>query len=389
MAIGLSPGGSSIYSSPSRSDQVLVGTTGGLAIIERDARGARWHVAEQTLTDKHVSSIIFEPESGLVFAGCFHGSVHASADGGRTWERRDGGLTMDNVYSLASVRLKGRVRVYVGTEPAHLFTSDDLGLHWTEQAALRSVPSVPRWTFPAPPHQAHVKHINFAPDNPATIYACVEVGALLKSSDSGETWEELHTLFDTGGESAEHRLHAAHHVAYLAHTRGEGVEGADTHRTVIHHSNPGRIYAVSGYGMYVSSDGGRTFERWIDRSAELGAYPDGLVLHPREPDLMFIAAAQTSPGDWRETHTAGARISRSRDGGRTWEVLRGGLPDRLQGNIEALSLEEWGDGFAVFAATTSGEVFCSEDGGDRWSLIASRLGPVSKGDHYVPLSVAV
>ena len=104
---------------------------------------------------------------------------------------------------------------------------------------------------------------------------------------------------------------------------------------------------------------------------------------------MFIAAAQTSPGYWRETHTAGARISRSRDNGRTWEVLRGGLPDRLKGNIEALSLEEWTDGFAVFAATTSGEVFSSDDSGDSLSLIAGGLGPVSKGNHYIPLSVTV
>ena len=389
MAIALSPGGTSIYSCPSRSNQVLVGTKGGVAILERDSRGPGWHVAHQGLTDKHVSSIIFEQESGLVFAGCYHGSVHASADGGKTWERRAKGITEDNVYSLANIQRDGRVRVYAGTEPAHLFYSDDLGLNWTEQVTLRSVPSVPHWTFPARPYQAHVKHINFAPDDPATIYACIEVGALLRSRDFGETWEDLHTLFDTGGESEAHRLHAEHHRVHLDHTQGESAEGGDTHRTVIHHSNPNRIYAVSGYGMYVSSDSGKTFERWTDRKSELGGYPDGLVFVPSQPELMFIAAAQTSPGYWRETHTAGARISRSRDNGRTWEVLRGGLPDRLKGNIEALSLEEWTDGFAVFAATTSGEVFSSDDSGDSWSLIAGGLGPVSKGNHYIPLSVTV
>lgn len=34
MAIALSPGGSSIYSSPSRSNQILVGTKGGVTILE-------------------------------------------------------------------------------------------------------------------------------------------------------------------------------------------------------------------------------------------------------------------------------------------------------------------------------------------------------------------
>jgi photosystem II stability/assembly factor-like uncharacterized protein len=186
MAIGLSHGGTTIYSSPSRSNEVLVGTREGIAIIARE--GSAWQVAHRALTDRHVSAIIMEPESGLTIAGAFHGSVHVSADGGRTWEPRGNGLTQTNVYSLASTRVDGHARLYAGTEPAHLFVSDDLGLHWTEVPSLRSVPSVPKWSFPAPPHIGHVKHINFDPDNPTTIYASIEVGGLLKSTDAGQSW---------------------------------------------------------------------------------------------------------------------------------------------------------------------------------------------------------
>src|SRR5206468_4036486 len=96
-----------------------------------------------------------------------------------------------------------------------------------------------------------------------------------------------------------------------------------------------------------------------------------LVFHPSDPDLMFAASAKDGPGSWRETHFAGARISRSRDGGRTWETLSNGLPDRMQGNIEAMCLDADATGCSVFAATTSGEVFGSDDGGDSWQLIAA------------------
>src|SRR5262245_62879583 len=196
MPIGLSHGGSTIYSSSSLSADVLVGTREGIVTVERPASGADWRVKHRALTDRHISAIIKEPESGLTFAGAFSGSVHVSADNGETWEPRGNGLTETNVYSLTSQRVNGHVRLFAGTEPAHLFASDDLGLNWSEVPSLRTVPSVPKWSFPAPPHIGHVKHINFDPDKSTTIYASVEVGGLLKSTEAGRHWEEFSSLFE-------------------------------------------------------------------------------------------------------------------------------------------------------------------------------------------------
>ena len=107
MTITLSHGGPTIYRSAAPSRQVLVGTIEGVVHIERDPSGPAWHVADRTLTDKHVHAILIEPDSGTVFAGMKHGSLFASEDGGRTWELRDKGLTEHNVYSLACTRLGG------------------------------------------------------------------------------------------------------------------------------------------------------------------------------------------------------------------------------------------------------------------------------------------
>jgi len=356
MAIGLSHGGSTIYSSPSLSQEVLVGTKEGVAIIAREGSG--WKLAHRALTDKHISAIIIEPESGLTFAGAFHGSIHASPDGGRTWEPRANGLSEANVYSLASARINGHTRLFAGTEPAHLFISDDLGRHWSEVPSLRSVPSVPKWSFPAPPHIGHVKHINFEPQNPTTMYASVEVGGLLKSTDAGEHWQEFPSLYE------------------------------DVHRTMIHPSNPKFLYAVTGRGLYVSPEGGATWDQWTRREDEIGGYPDGFVFRPSDPKTIFMTAAHDAPGTWRTTHFAGARISRSKDGGRSWEILRNGLPDRLQASIEAFCLEEAGKSSAIFAATTAGEILSSEDDGESWKQIISGLAPISKGGHYRALVAA-
>ena len=208
MTIALSHGGTTIYSSRSPSNEVLVGTREGVVTIARENSDAEWQVTHRAIPDKHISAMITEPESGLMFAGAFHGSVQMSADGGKSWEPRGNGMTQDNVYSLAARHVDGQVRLFAGTEPAHLFVSDDLGVNWSEMPSLRSVPSVPKWNFPAPPHIGHVKHINFDPENPATIYASVEVGGLFRSTDAGEHWEEFPSLYE------------------------------DVHRLMIHPSNP-------------------------------------------------------------------------------------------------------------------------------------------------------
>ena len=352
MPIGLSHGGTTIYSSPSATRQILVGTREGAVTIERDAPGSQWRIAHRAITDKHLSAIIIEPESGLVFAGAFHGGVMVSADQGKSWEARNNGMTQNNVYSLAAKHINGRVRLFAGTEPAHLFVSDDLGLNWRELANLRAVPSVPKWSFPAPPHIGHVKHINFDPENPNTIYASVEVGGLLRSTDGGESWEEFPSLYE------------------------------DVHRLMIHPSNAKFLYAVTGRGLYAGPERGAAWEQWTRREDEIGGYPDGFVFRPSDPKLIFMTAAHDAPGTWRNTHFAGARISRSKDGGRSWEILKNGLPDRLQASIEAFCLEEAGPTTEIYAATTAGEVFYSNDLGDSWQVIVKGLAPISKAGHY-------
>jgi len=352
LAITLSHGGTTINSSPSPSNEVLVGTREGVVRIVRDGAGSGWSVADRSLTDRHIHAIIIEPTTGTVFAGASGGGIHASNDGGRTWEERSRGLSERDVYSLASTVIDGQPRLFAGTEPAHLFTSDDLGRSWRELPALRSVPGNEKWSFPAPPHVGHLKHINFDPTNPRTMFGSIEVGGLLKSTDSGQTWTEIPGMYE------------------------------DVHRTVINPKNPERIYVTGGDGVYVTSNGGKTWEHWTDRDSEIGGYPDLLVFVPSQPDRMFVAAAQCSPGEWRQSHFAGARISRSRDGGKTWEILGNGLPDRLQASVEAVALEESGSTVSLWAATTAGEVYYSGDAGDSWSIAVQGLAPITKGGHY-------
>src|SRR5438128_1126511 len=126
MTVCVSPGGRNLYISDAPEREVLLGTTDGAVCLRRDAGGA-WAVSEHGLRGKHVSALSVEPTRGLIFAGTHGDGIHASDDGGRTWQRRDAGLGFADIYSVNWTQVDGQLRLYAGTEPAHLYLSTDLG----------------------------------------------------------------------------------------------------------------------------------------------------------------------------------------------------------------------------------------------------------------------
>ena len=85
MFVCLSPGGQSLTQGEVAKDKLLVGTVDGIFAFQK--RGGSWESQGTMVPGKHFSSIIFERTTDTMFAGAFFGSVHASADGGKTWER--------------------------------------------------------------------------------------------------------------------------------------------------------------------------------------------------------------------------------------------------------------------------------------------------------------
>jgi hypothetical protein len=110
-------------------------------------------------------------------------------------------------------------------------------------------------------------------------------------------------------------------------------------------------------------------------------YPDAVVIHPDQPDLLFMSAGVGWPVHWYELGRARGKIFRSRDAGKTWERLLGGLPNGQRALFSGLTIEARNDGYSLHAVDTDGQVFESLDGGDSWTIIAD-VPPVSKADFY-------
>jgi len=344
----LSNGGDNIQRASRASETMLVGTVDGVALVKKAARG--WALEHRALQGVFVSGVTALAD-GTLFASTRGVGMARSDDGGYKWSWVNDGLAHHEFWSTRAGRLQGREALFAGALPAHLYCSEDKGKSWRELPAFRDAKSVPHWTFPPPPRIGHIKDIVIDRDR---LWAGVEIGALQYSDDFGQTFVELPVDPDP--------------------------RECDIHRILVHRARPDRIIIANGIvGMMASEDGGKSFHR-MAMPADAN-YPDAVVLHPDEPDLLFMSAGVGWPIHWYELGRARGKIFRSRDAGRTWERLLGGLPNGQRALFSALTVEAHPQGYSLYAADTDGQVFESTDEGDGWTVIAD-VPPVSKADFY-------
>jgi photosystem II stability/assembly factor-like uncharacterized protein len=354
MTVCLSTNGVNVHRANAAPTRLLVATAGGLSILRREGPGAEWELVKTELRGKHPSALVMEPTRQGIFAGIHDGGLYYSADDGETWERRTNGLSIEHVFSLRTVAGD----ILAGTEPVSLFKSMDDGQSWQELPAIHQVPNTDRWTFPGPPHIAHTKSMAIDPRDPNVMYVGVEQGALLHTTDGGQSWQEIESYYTP-----------------------EDVWYRDIHQVVLRPSNPDEIYMNTGIGFYHSSDCGQTWDHRTGPESRVG-YPDQLVFSPLDDNVVFMSGARRDPSTWRTSGLADAIVLKSLDAGRTWQEAGAGLPSPMRHNIEAMSVAGYPGGFALFIGDTGGNVYCSEDQAESWTLIAADLAPISKGGHY-------
>jgi photosystem II stability/assembly factor-like uncharacterized protein len=348
----LSNGGTNAHRSRAASDTMVIGTVDGIVMLERSAHG--WKIKHRALGGCSVSAVTAS-EDGTLYAATHGFGAARSDDGGLTWTWVLDGLDHMDLWSARAGKLKGRDVVCVGALPAHLYISENRGKTWRELPALRSAPSVAKWCFPPPPRIGHVKDIVFDGDR---LLVGIEIGALLVSKDFGESFTEL--VVDP-----------------------DPVE-CDIHRVLVHPDRPHRLIVANGIvGVMSSDDDGATWRK--NPMPPHADYPDAIVVHPDEPDTVFLTAGVGWPSHWYEVGKARGKIARSRDGGNTWQRLLGGLPNGQRALFSALTIEAWPGGCALYAVDTDGELFESTDEGDNWTIIAE-VPPVSKGEFYRALA---
>ena len=217
------------------------------------------------------------------------------------------------------------------------------------------------------PEGNRVSSVAGVPGDPNTYYAGAASGGLWKSTDGGIHWVPI---FDDQPVSSVGSIAVAPsdpNVVYAGtgepYTRSHisvgwgmfrstdagkswaraGLENTGRiARIVVHPRNPDLVYAAAlGYlygpqqerGIYRSNDGGKSWDRVLFVNDSTGA--SDLVMDPTNPRILYASFWQVEIHTWgRFSGGKGSSIWKSTDGGSTWKRLSGnGYPTRPVGKI--------------------------------------------------------
>jgi photosystem II stability/assembly factor-like uncharacterized protein len=322
----------------------LAATSQGVVAALHTAQD-EWAV-DHALSPYDVRCLAADPlNPSVIYAGTQGQGVLRSENRGATWE--PAGLDGRIIKSLAVSRTEPGT-VYAGTKPAWLFVSRDSGATWSELEGFRHVPGRWYWLSPAEkPFNAYVQGIALSPTDPQVIIAGIEAGAVVRSSDGGQTWS--------------------------GHRKGAMI---DCHSLTFHPTVGDYVYEGGGSGKAgaFSHDAGATWKQ-SKPGWDHHCYGWAVAADPANPETWYVSAS-SSPFKAHRPGNADAYIFRVM-GGDTWEKVgaKGGLPQPLDHMPYALQTDASAPGH-LYAGLINGDVWFTPDYGDSWRQLPFNLGPL-------------
>lgn len=366
-------------------DRFWVATRKGLFRVER--RGTtrpRWSVAgKPAFLGDNVSMLL--PPSGdqPMLAALDHGhfgvKMHRSKDGGRRWKEvsaptmpapkpgeeewrePNGGKiipqTVLRIWALERGTGADAGAVWCGTIPGGLFRSEDGGESWGLVQSLWDDPARKEW-FGGGADYPGIHSIAVHPTDGNRLTVAVSCGGVWLSDDRGATWRCPGT-----GMRAE----------YMPPDRAFDPVIQDPHRVVSCAARPEVLWAQHHNGIFRSGDGGL---RWEEiHEAGPSTFGFAVAVHPDRPDTAWFVPAIK---DEHRIPVGGKLVvTRTTDGGKSFEILTKGLPQRQAWDLvyrHCLEVDERGERLVM--GSTTGGVWVSENGGDSWQEVKARMPPV-------------
>ncbi len=242
--------------------------------------------------------------------------------------------------------------VYAGVEDAALFKSTDAGETWQELEGLRQHGSGPDWMPGAGGLCLHTVVQDPADEN-RLVVAVSAVGAF-RSEDGGESWRPINK-----GLRSE----------FLPEPEAEF--GHCVHKIAMHPSDSNTLFMQKHWDVLRSDDGG---DSWREVSGNLPSDFGFVVdVHAHEPETIYVIPIKSDSEHYPPEGKL--RVYRSRRGGEQWEALTEGLPQQdFHQNVlrDALAVDSL-DPCGLYFGTTGGQLYASADEGDSWRPIVTGL----------------
>ncbi len=359
------------------SDELLVSTRKGLFTVSRTE--VNWEISKVDFLGDNVSITLTDARDGRHYAALDHGhfgvKLHRSTSDG--WEEiaapayppkpegheehdmwgRPLAWSTARIWSMAAGGADEPGVLWCGTLPGGLFRSTDHGDSWEIVSALWHHPKRTQW-MGGGADLPGIHSICVDPRNSRRVWIAVSTGGIWFTDDAGASWTQR-----------GHGMRAEYVPPELVHDP----IAQDVHCLVQCPAAPHRMWIQHHNGIFISSDEGATFTEITDVQPSAFGFP--VVVHPQDPDTAWFVPEIKD--ERRIPCDAKVVVTRTRDGGRSFEVLSSGLPQSHAYDLvyrHALAIDA--DGQRLAFGSTTGGLWVSEDQGDTWTCISHTLPPI-------------
>ena len=300
--------------------------------------------------------------------GHFGVKVQASDDGGAHWHelpapayppQPEGEPVAGIAWKLQQIWALERAHgtLWAGTLPGGLFRSADGAESWQLVEPLWMQPGRAEWFgggFDVPGIHSICPH----PTRAGELLVGISCGGAWVSKDAGANWQ-----LQADGM----------HAAYMPPDQAESPNTQDPHRIVRCNAQPDVLWCQHHNGIWRSTDNAAHWHEVMN--VPIANFGFAVAVHPQHADTAWFV-----PGvaDQQRVPVDGAFVvNRTRDGGQSFETLRAGLPhENCYDLIYRHGLAVDDSGHRLLMGSTTGGLWASDDGGDRWATVSAHLPPI-------------
>jgi len=349
----------------------LIGTAKGLITIKADP--------EPVIDSIHfkgfsVSLVHADRRTGRWWCGVNHKhwgqKLHYSDDHGSTWQEVpvpsfEGAKLADGkparlrqIWCMANGGEDNPGELWLGTDPGGLFYSSDNGESFTLVESLWKHPSRsdPMQWFGAGSDYPFIHTIVVDPADSRHVYVAVSCAGVFETRDGGNSW------------------HARNQGLIAAYLPNPSVEvGHDPHRLLMHPQNRQVLWQQNHCGIFVSTDEGLN---WKDVSGQDGMPSYGFCLAIDETDPARAWVIPVESDEERVAPSLRLEVFQTDDFGEHWVSVSEGLPSTPVFDIvlrQAFAIR----GDLMLFGTTNGNVYFADRTALRWQQLSANLTKVN------------
>lgn len=244
--------------------------------------------------------------------------------------------------------------LWCGTIPGGLFKSTDQGSTWQLVNSLWDRPERADWFGGGKDHPG-IHSICVDPRDSKHVTVAISCGGVWTTFDAGETWE-----IRADGMRAE----------YMPPEKAGDPNIQDPHLIVNCRNSPDHFWTQHHNGVFRTSDDCKSWQEVPH--AKPSVFGFAVAVDPNDPGTAwFVPAVKDEcrvPVDGRVV------VSRTTDGGETFEVFSEGLPTEHAYDIvfrHCLAISD--DGKRLVMGSSTGSLWVSDDRGESWQTISKHL----------------